>query len=84
MFSAITSITRIEQRYQLIVFKAVLPIDVVFQVYGELEGVVEKLSKEAQRGTLPRKTFPKPLPIANHHSNSNLSNSHVITNGNNL
>lgn len=54
------------------------------KVYGELEGVVEKLSKEAQRGTLPRKTFPKPLPIANHHSNSNLSNSHVITNGNNL
>merc|ERR1711936_1294761 len=36
------------------------------KVYGELEGVVDKLAKEAQRGTLPRKTFPKPLPITNH------------------
>ena len=27
---------------------------VVDQVYGELEGVVDKLAKEAQRGTLPR------------------------------
>merc|ERR1711971_190875 len=53
------------------------------KVYGELEGVVDKLAKEAQRGTLPRKTFPKPLPITNHSSNSNLS-SNVITNGNNL
>lgn len=24
------------------------------QVYSELEGVVDKLAKEAQRGTLPR------------------------------
>jgi hypothetical protein len=56
-------------------------------VYGELEGVVDKLAKEAQRGTLPRKTFPKPLPIAHHNSsNANLSNSHVISssNGNHL
>merc|ERR1712001_724435 len=52
------------------------------KVYGELEAVVDKLAKEAQRGTLPRKTFPKPLPITNHSSNSN---SNVITtNGNNL
>ena len=29
-------------------------VDVVDQVYGELEGVVDKLAKEAQRGTLPR------------------------------
>ena len=27
------------------------------QVYGELEGVVDKLAKEAQRGTLPRFLF---------------------------
>ena len=27
------------------------------QVYGELEGVVDKLAKEAQRGTLPRSLF---------------------------
>jgi len=54
------------------------------KVYGELEGVVDKLAKEAQRGTLPRKTFPKPLPIANHSSNSNLSSNVITTNGNNL
>merc|ERR1712203_1131171 len=36
------------------------------KVFSELEGVVDKLAKEAQRGTLPRKTFPKPLPITNH------------------
>merc|ERR1712142_774021 len=45
------------------------------KVYGELEGVVDKLAKEAQRGTLPRKTFPKPLPITNHSSNGNLLSS---------
>merc|ERR1712126_72103 len=49
------------------------------KVYSELEGVVDKLAKEAQRGTLPRKTFPKPLPITNNTAN-NVSNSHVITN----
>merc|ERR1712158_201686 len=54
------------------------------KVYGELEGVVDKLAKEAQRGTLPRKTFPKPLPITNHSSNSNLSSNVITTNGNNL
>merc|ERR1711913_185876 len=53
------------------------------KVYSELEGVVDKLAKEAQRGTLPRKTFPKPLPITNHSSNSNLSNNVISTNGNN-
>merc|ERR1712179_749952 len=50
------------------------------KVYSELEGVVDKLAKEAQRGTLPRKTFPKPLPITN--NANNISNSHVITNSN--
>merc|ERR1711909_218448 len=43
------------------------------KVYSELEGVVDKLAKEAQRGTLPRKTFPKPLPITN--NANNISNS---------
>ena len=37
------------------------PDDVVDQVYGELEGVVDKLAKEAQRGTLPRFLFSKHL-----------------------
>jgi len=35
------------------------------KVYSELEGVVDKLAKEVQKGTLPRKTFPKPQPITN-------------------
>merc|ERR1712062_889810 len=35
------------------------------KVFSELEAVVDKLAKEAQRGTLPRKTFPKPQPITN-------------------
>ena len=59
--------------------------DAAPQVYGELEGVVDKLAKEAQRGTLPRKTFPKPLPITNHTSNANLSSNIISnTNGNSL
>merc|ERR1719309_1068808 len=51
------------------------------KVYSELEGVVDKLAKEAQRGTLPRKTFPKPLPITNN-TNANFTNSAVISNSN--
>lgn len=35
------------------------------KVYSELEAVVDKLAKEVQRGTLPRKPFNRPLPIAN-------------------
>ena len=43
------------------------------QTFSELEAVVDKLAKEVQKGTLPRKTFPKPLPITNSvisHNNS--------------
>jgi len=43
------------------------------KVYSELEGVVDKLAKEVQKGTLPRKTFPKPQPITN--ANPVISNS---------
>jgi len=43
------------------------------KVYSELEGVVDKLAKEVQKGTLPRKTFPKPQPISN--ANPVISNS---------
>merc|ERR1712218_357324 len=35
------------------------------KVYSELEAVVDKLAKEVQKGTLPRRTFPKPQPITN-------------------
>ena len=35
------------------------------QTFSELEAVVDKLAKEVQKGTLPRRTFPKPQPISN-------------------
>jgi len=35
------------------------------KVFSELEAVVDKLAKEVQKGTLPRRTFPKPQPITN-------------------
>merc|ERR1719204_1372600 len=35
------------------------------KVYSELEAVVDKLAKEVQKGTLPRRTFNRPLPITN-------------------
>lgn len=43
------------------------------KTFSELEAVVDKLAKEVQKGTLPRKTFPKPQPITNSvisHNNS--------------
>jgi len=46
------------------------------KVFSELEAVVDKLAKEVQKGTLPRKTFPKPAPVSNSiisHNNSNNS-----------
>ncbi len=33
------------------------------KVYSELEAIVDKLAKEVQRGTLPRKVLPKPQPL---------------------
>jgi len=35
------------------------------KVYSELEAVVDKLAKEVQKGTLPRKPINRPLPITN-------------------
>ena len=45
------------------------------QVFGELEAVGDKLAKEVQKGTLPRKTFPKPAPITNSVISHNSANS---------
>ena len=45
------------------------------QVNSELEAVVDKLAKEVQKGTLPRKTFPKPAPITNSVISHNSQNS---------
>merc|ERR1712038_540752 len=44
------------------------------KVYSELEAIIDKLAKEVQKGTMPRKTFPKPQPIQSPSINSNLSN----------
>jgi len=43
------------------------------KVYGELETTVNKLAKAAKKGTLPRKTFPKPQPIQNYVSSEVIS-----------
>merc|ERR1719192_2121037 len=45
------------------------------KVNSELEAVVDKLAKEVQKGTLPRKTFPKPAPITNSVISHNSQNS---------
>jgi len=38
------------------------------KVYSELEAVVDKLAKEVQKGTLPRKPMNRPLPITTNNS----------------
>ena len=45
-----------------------------FQVYSELEAIIDKLAKEVQKGTMPRKVLPKPQPL-NSPLSSNTSNS---------
>merc|ERR1712223_966670 len=45
------------------------------KVNSELEAVVDKLAKEVQKGTLPRKTLPKPAPITNSVISHNSQNS---------
>ena len=50
-------------------------IYIYLQVNSELEAVVDKLAKEVQKGTLPRKTFPKPAPITNSVISHNSQNS---------
>jgi len=58
------------------------------KTFSELEAVVDKLAKEVQKGTLPRRTFPKPQPISNSvisHNNSSQNstlNPPKATNGN--
>jgi amphiphysin len=49
------------------------------KVYSELEAIIDKLAKEVQRGTLPRKILPKPQPLnalsSNTSAGSPISNS---------
>jgi len=55
------------------------------KVYSELEAVVDKLAKEVQKGTLPRRTFNRPLPITNNSapviSSSSMTTPPKATNG---
>jgi len=34
------------------------------KVYSELEAIIDKLAKEVQKGTMPRKVLPKPQPLS--------------------
>jgi len=49
------------------------------KVYSELEAIIDKLAKDVQKGTLPKKILPKPQIIQssmnNINSSSNISNS---------
>jgi len=51
------------------------------KVYSELEAVVDKLAKEVQKGTLPRRSYNRPLPLTNNTNNANNSPP-VISNSN--
>lgn len=52
------------QRYNNLAFVGNCTDPVFNQVYSELEAIIDKLAKEVQRGTLPRKVLPKPQPLA--------------------
>jgi len=40
------------------------------KVYSELEAIIDKLAKDVQKGTLPKKVLPKPQPMLNQSINS--------------
>jgi len=42
------------------------------KVYSELEAIIDKLAKDVQKGTLPKKIMPKPQPIQSVNSTSSL------------
>jgi hypothetical protein len=44
-------------------------------VYSELEAIIDKLAKDVQKGTLPRKMLPKPLPLPSANTSAVHSNS---------
>ena len=43
------------------------------KVYSELEAIIDKLAKDVQKGTLPKKILPKPQPMLNQSVNSTSS-----------
>jgi len=50
------------------------------KVYSELEAIIDKLAKDVQKGTLPKKILPKPQPIQSPSINSmnSINNSTAI------
>jgi len=54
------------------------------KVYSELEAIIDKLAKDVQKGTLPKKILPKPQPMLNQsvNSTSSLGSPPKATNGN--
>ena len=50
----------------------------VLKVYSELEAIIDKLAKDVQKGTLPKKVLPKPQMIQS--SMNNINNSSNISN----
>merc|ERR1719412_1748542 len=52
------------------------------KVYSELEAIIDKLAKDVQKGTLPKKIMPKPQPIQSVNSTSSLGSPPKATNGN--
>jgi hypothetical protein len=45
------------------------------QVYSELEAIIDKLAKDVQKGTLPKRMLPKPLPLPSTNNSAIHSNS---------
>lgn len=53
------------------------------KVYSELEAIIDKLAKDVQKGTVPKKILPKPQPIqspSTNNMNNSLNNSAIIPN----
>merc|ERR1719150_1732194 len=50
------------------------------KVYSELEAIIDRLAKDVQKGTLPKKILPKPQPIQSPSINSmnSMNNSTAI------
>jgi hypothetical protein len=49
--------------------------DFCLQVYSELEAIIDKLAKDVQKGTLPKRMLPKPQPLPSTNSSAIHSNS---------
>ena len=44
----------------------------MLQVYSELEAIIDKLAKDVQKGTLPKRMLPKPQPLPSSVNNTTI------------